>query len=97
MEQQAIIGFITAFVVEVGKRVTNNHELGRRGTEIVKGIAGVLSLTGVVGMHYATEGNLDVASFDTLVSTLVAYAFSFVTYKGIIKEKKPTPEPDFYV
>lgn len=97
MEYQAITGAITAIIVEIGKRVTGNTELTPKTAKIVKAVAAILSLLGVVLGHYATEGELDIASFQTLVGTLVAYGFSYVTYKGIIKGKEDSADVDPYV
>lgn len=85
-----IVGAVTIGLVEVAKRV-HGIPLNPKNTNMVRGLAGVLSFSGTFLMAW-TQGDLASPEFATYLGTaaegLVAYFVAFLGYESVLHKRR---------
>lgn len=82
--QTAVVGIITAFLVEGAKRVSF-IPLSEGNKKAIRITTFVLGFAGVLGGKILDGTASDVSFWQPVAQSAVSYLFSYLTYKSVIK------------
>ncbi len=89
IEASGLIGIITAFLVEILKRIPQVPLVAGQ-TARIRIAAGVFSFLGTLGTAIS-QG--DLTAMNLVAGTVAAFFVSFLTYKGLISGSQTTANP----